>query len=126
MSALSALDKPVLLLAHPRLVAEARDLGISLNQGNLRQHEPLAYPALLATVMTSSGVITDSGGLQKEAFLLKVPCTTVRAETEWVETLAGGWNVLTLDAKDIAGAVARRRPDNSPAPRSAMGAHRRP
>jgi len=72
--------------------------------------DPLPYPELVAAVMGSSGVITDSGGLQKEAFLLRVPTTTIRSETEWVETLVGGWNVLSNDVDDIAINVNRPRP----------------
>ncbi|GAA3897902.1 non-hydrolyzing UDP-N-acetylglucosamine 2-epimerase [Microbacterium invictum] len=108
--ALAALDKPVVLLAHPRVVAKAASHGISLTQGSLIAHAPLAYPDLIASTLASAGVVTDSGGLQKEAFLLGVPATTVRTETEWVETVALGWNVLANTAEEITAAVARARP----------------
>ncbi|MBO3664987.1 non-hydrolyzing UDP-N-acetylglucosamine 2-epimerase [Microbacterium stercoris] len=115
--ALSGLDKPVILLAHPRVVAKAAAHGIDLAQGTLHVHAPLAYADLLAAVLDSAGVVTDSGGLQKEAFLLRVPCTTVRTETEWVETVALGWNVLALTAEEIAAGVTRPRPaDTDEAP----------
>jgi UDP-N-acetylglucosamine 2-epimerase (non-hydrolysing) len=91
---LSRLRHPVLLLVHPRLAQKAAEHGIVLAQGAIRPIDPLAYPQLVAAVMGSAGVITDSGGLQKEAFLLRVPCTTVRPETEWVETVQTGWNAL--------------------------------
>lgn len=107
---LAAADRPVVLLAHPRIVAKAADHGISLNVGSLRAHAPLAYPDLIAAVLASAGVITDSGGLQKEAFLLRVPCTTVRSETEWVETVQLGWNVLVSTSDEITAALTRPAP----------------
>lgn len=94
VEALSRLPVQVALLAHPRLVARASQFGIELNQGAIRAGHPLPYADLVGAVIGSAGVVTDSGGLQKEAFLLGRPCTTLRAETEWVETLEGGWNVL--------------------------------
>jgi UDP-N-acetylglucosamine 2-epimerase (non-hydrolysing) len=108
--ALAGLDKPTVLLSHPRVAAKAAGHGISLTQGSLIAHAPLAYPDLIAAAMNSAGVVTDSGGLQKEAFLLRVPCTTVRTETEWVETVQLGWNVLANDAAEITAAVVRPRP----------------
>ncbi|MDO5751471.1 non-hydrolyzing UDP-N-acetylglucosamine 2-epimerase [Arthrobacter sp.] len=111
MDSLAALGKPVLLLAHPRLKAMAKSHGIDLTAGSLVLSEPLAYPQLVNAVANSAGVVTDSGGLQKEAFLLRVPCTTIRPETEWVETVELGWNVLVdNDFSLLAGAVERPAP----------------
>ncbi len=115
VEALGSLETPTVLLAHPRLVARAAEHGIDLNTGSLIAHAPLAYRDLIAAVLSSRGVVTDSGGLQKEAFLLRVPCTTVRTETEWTETVDLGWNVLTPDTADIAAAVARPRPADTDA-----------
>jgi UDP-N-acetylglucosamine 2-epimerase (non-hydrolysing) len=94
LTALAALPLPVALLAHPRLRARAVEYGLELAQGAIRPGAPLPYARLIAAVTGSVGVVTDSGGLQKEAYLLGRPCTTVRSETEWPETLAGGWNTL--------------------------------
>ena len=103
---------PVLLLAHPRLVAKCAEHGIKLERpdGSLHVREPLAYPEMVAAVLGSAGVVTDSGGLQKEAFLLGRVCTTLRTETEWVETLEGGWNVLTSDVSKLPELAARPAP----------------
>lgn len=108
---LAGLRYPVLLLAHPRLIAIAEEFGISLNVGSIQLSEPLPYPKLIALLNRSAGVITDSGGLQKEAFLLRVPCTTVRAETEWMETVDLRWNVLVDRPDALGSAVDRPRPE---------------
>lgn len=108
---LAALPHPVLLLVHPRLAQKAKEQGLELERGAVRPIDPLAYPQLVAAVAGSAGVVTDSGGLQKEAFLLRVPCTTVRPETEWVETVELGWNVLVdADLTVLAETVGRPTP----------------
>ena len=112
IASLAASPRPVLLLAHPRLVDRARHHGIALDRGAIRVGAPLSYRDLVSAVLSSGGVVTDSGGLQKEAFLLRRPCTTIRTETEWVETVELGWNVLANTPDEIAAALAR------PAPRS--------
>lgn len=94
LDAMSRLPVQVALLAHPRLVARADSVGLALSQGSMYAGRPLPYAGLISAVLGASGVITDSGGLQKEAFLLGRPCTTLRGETEWPETLVGGWNAL--------------------------------
>ena len=100
----------MLLLAHPRLRARAAEQGLDLDRGAIVTADPLPYPALVRAAMSSAGVITDSGGLQKEAFLLRVPCTTVRTETEWTETVDLGWNQLAGDLSSLGSAVTRPAP----------------
>jgi UDP-N-acetylglucosamine 2-epimerase (non-hydrolysing) len=104
VDSLADLPVPVALLAHPRLVARAETHGIKLGRGAVRVGRPLPYAGMVAAVLGSQGVITDSGGLQKEAFLLERPCTTLRTETEWPETLAGGWNELVADPAALGAA----------------------
>lgn len=82
------------LLAHPRLAARAHQFGLPLTRGAVEAVEPLPYPAMIVAMQSCCGLITDSGGLQKEALLLGVLCTTLRSVTEWPETLEDGWNVL--------------------------------
>ncbi len=115
VDALAGLDRPVVLLTHSRLRSLATQHGIELGQGVLRPVEPLPYPHLVSAVMHSAGVVTDSVGLQKEAFLLRVPTTTIRPETEWVETVDLGWNVLANDVCTIANAVSRPVPTQTDA-----------
>ena len=108
---LAALPHPVVLTAHPRLVAKAKEQGLDLTVGSLHTIEPMEYPTMVAAVKAARAVVTDSGGLQKEAFLLRTPCTTVRTETEWTETVDLGWNVLALDLDRLAELVARPEPE---------------
>lgn len=110
VAALAGLDLPVLLLAHPRLLAMAEQHGITVERGAVIVAEPQPYPELIRLALHSRGIVTDSGGLQKEAFLLRVPCTTLRTETEWTETVDLGWNVLAGDLVDVGAKVSRPAP----------------
>jgi len=119
IGALADLPVPVALLAHPRLVARAEAQGLKLAQGAVHPGTPLPYAGMVAAVLGSAGVVTDSGGLQKEAYLLGRPCTTLRSETEWVETLADGWNHIVEDPAALGprwAALATR-----PAPQAQRG-----
>ncbi len=110
IAGMAAAPHPVVLLAHPRLLDRAATQGIDLRQGSIVPTDPLAYPDMVAAVLGSVGVVTDSGGLQKEAFLLRRPCTTVRTETEWVETVDLGWNVLCPDPSRLRAVLSRAAP----------------
>lgn len=110
VEALQALEMPLALFAHPRLVAKAEEAGIEMARGAVRVGAPLPYPHLVAAVQAASAVVTDSGGLQKEAYLLGTPCSTVRTETEWVETLENDWNRLVPEPAELTDAVSRPRP----------------
>ncbi|MDN5851694.1 MAG: UDP-N-acetylglucosamine 2-epimerase (non-hydrolyzing) [Actinomycetia bacterium] len=110
VAALHRMDRPVFLAAHPRLVHCAAKGGVTLAGGAVTVVPPLAYPQLVQALGQAGDVVTDSGGLQKEAFLMGVPVVTVRTETEWVESLADGWNVLQNDPSLITEAAHRPRP----------------
>jgi UDP-N-acetylglucosamine 2-epimerase (non-hydrolysing) len=107
VTALRGLPLPTVLLAHPRLRSLASAYGIPLAGGLLQTVEPQPYPTMVALVARARAVVTDSGGLQKEAYLLGTTCTTLRTETEWVETLHGGWNELRPELDGLAESVLR-------------------
>ena len=98
-------------LIKDRVEQTNQNIDIELNKGSLRSIEPLSYRELVAAVIKAEHIITDSGGLQKESFHLGTPCTTVRTETEWVETLTGEWNKL-VEPKQITDAISRPRPSS--------------
>jgi UDP-GlcNAc3NAcA epimerase len=102
-------DCPVVFPVHPRTAARLRQAGIDLSSVNgLRVVEPLGYLDMIRLVADARIVLTDSGGLQKEAFFLGRPCVTLRDETEWVETVSAGANILAgTDPARIAGALER-------------------
>lgn len=110
INALAELPLPVVLPAHPRLVSKTAEFGIELGGGNIRIVDPLTYPQMVKAVIDAEGVVTDSGGLQKEAYLLGTPCTTLRTETEWVETLQGDWNILDPELSRVSEIAVRPKP----------------
>ncbi|MDE2572951.1 MAG: UDP-N-acetylglucosamine 2-epimerase (non-hydrolyzing) [bacterium] len=111
VAGLRRLPGRVLFPVHPRTRPLAEALG--LGQGdNITLSEPLPYLEMIALQRHACGVLTDSGGVQKEALVAGTPCTTLREETEWVESLEGGWNVLAgSDPERIAGAGMRPAPE---------------
>lgn len=121
VNALKALPIPVVLPVHPRLRARAAEAGVDLHGGALNTIDPLSYPEMVLLVSRAHAVVTDSGGLQKEAYVLGVPCTTMRRETEWVETLTDGWNVLAPDGGSLEEAVLRHVPEGTRVPFLGVG-----
>lgn len=107
---------PVVFPVHPRTRAIVQAAGAGEGD-NIILCDPLPYREMIALLKFARILFTDSGGLQKEAFQLRVPCTTLRDETEWVETLEDGWNVLTgSDAERIAASALRPLPQRQGRP----------
>jgi UDP-N-acetylglucosamine 2-epimerase len=108
LAATGTATRPVVLPMHPRTANVIRAAGLALPAGpGLRAIEPLGYLDMIALVGRACMVLTDSGGLQKEAFFLGRPCVTLREETEWVETVTGGGNLVAgTDPRRIREAVA--------------------
>jgi UDP-GlcNAc3NAcA epimerase len=115
---LEALPGPIVLPVHPRTRARLTDAGLwqELERiDGLHPTEPLGYVEFSALVCQARAVVTDSGGVQKEAYLAGVPCVTLRANTEWVETVTAGWNTLVdLDAQAALAALRRAPPGERP------------
>ncbi len=112
MRVFSGLHEPVIFAAHPRTRAALERAGLLAGLGaSVRLREPVGYFESLALIKNARVVATDSGGVQKEAFVLGTPCVTLRDTSEWVETLQYGWNVLVgADAEALAAALAAAAP----------------
>lgn len=102
LAAFEELDAPVIFPVHPRtkgLVTKLRD---EHKYSNILFVQPMGYLDMLYFVKHAKKAVTDSGGLQKETYILDTPCVTVRDQTEWVETLIGNHNILAKpEKKDI-------------------------
>jgi UDP-GlcNAc3NAcA epimerase len=107
---------PVVLPLHPRTRARAKAAGLLERlEGGVRVAPPLGYMDFTALVVNARAALTDSGGVQKEAYLAGIPCVTMRPTTEWTETVDAGWNTLVdLDADAAVAALARPLPAERP------------
>ena len=93
LNSLSSLDFKVLFPIHPRTKNNFKKNNLEM-PNNIIVIDPLSYLDFINIQKNSKKIITDSGGIQKEAYILKKPCVTLRTETEWVETVESGWNLL--------------------------------
>jgi UDP-GlcNAc3NAcA epimerase len=113
-----AVPRPVLFALHPRTRARlvaARLLDRLEQSPRVTVTQPLGYIELAALLCSAHAVLTDSGGLQKEAYLAATPCVTLRPSTEWTETVDAGWNVLVdLDTGAALHAIERAPPQEHP------------
>ncbi len=112
---LEALPAPVVLPLHPRTRERLMAAGLMDRLDGIKVVPPLGYLDFMKLARHARAVLTDSGGVQKEAYLLGVPCVTLRDTTEWVETVDAGWNTLVdLDPAAALAALERRPPADRP------------
>jgi len=107
---LSKVGSQIIFPVHPRTSKVIDDNQLVIPKTDLLS-EPVGYLDFIKLESCSMKIITDSGGIQKEAYLLKKPCITIRPETEWVETVKDGWNVLVdVDSDDFANTIETFNP----------------
>ena len=110
---LNALSKKIALPLHPATLKSLEFNGIEITgYENIQVMPPLSYKQSISYQKFSDAVITDSGGIQKEAYWLKRPCITIRKESEWTETLKGNWNQLVYDNLSDLNQMIKTIPDN--------------
>jgi UDP-GlcNAc3NAcA epimerase len=112
VEALNALEEPVIFPLHPRTAGAIEGHGLRL-AGHVHPRPPAGYLDFAALASQARVILTDSGGVQKEAYWYEVPCVTLRDTTEWVETVETGWNRLAGTDPDAIVAATR---DAAPAP----------
>ena len=107
-----AADRPVVLPLHPRTRGRVEEFGLNKRLNGLTVIPPVGYLDMVMLERSAEFIVTDSGGVQKEAYFHGVPCVTLRNETEWVELLEMGWNVLcppaTRSLKETLSALQKR------------------
>jgi len=113
ISAFIEINEPVIFPIHPRTRQYLINSTLSIQNSKLRGIPPVGYLDMLMLEQNAKAILTDSGGMQKEAYFFGVPCITMRTETEWVETVAVGWNVVVgADREKIVEAVRCLKTDN--------------
>ena len=84
----------MVLPIHPRTMNSLKSINFSVKNSNIKIISPFGYLDMMMLEKYSKTIITNSGGVQKEAYFQKVPCVTLRDETEWIELIENGWNFL--------------------------------
>jgi len=104
--------KPVVFPVHPRTKKTLEKLHVSQGASNkLHMIEPVSYFDMLMLLKNAEKILTDSGGVQKEAYIFGIPCITMRNNTEWIETVESGWNVIVgADKKKITESILKSSP----------------
>ncbi len=113
-SALESIDEQIIFPIHPRTRARLESAGLTGHAwagGRIHLIDPVSYLDMLMLEQHARLILTDSGGVQKEAYFFAVPCLTLRPETEWVETVESGWNLLVEpEAESLSEALQHRFP----------------
>jgi UDP-N-acetylglucosamine 2-epimerase len=121
LTAFQEINEPIVFPVHPRTRQKIAELDAGSKQrlatGKVKMIEPVGYLDMLVLEQHARLILTDSGGMQKEAYFFSVPCITLRPETEWVETVEAGWNVIagTHPEAIVAAACRHRWPEDIPA-----------
>jgi UDP-N-acetylglucosamine 2-epimerase len=114
LSALGSVGETIVFPVHPRTRQKLKDYDLLADisaHKNLMLIDPIDYLDMLILEQNARMILTDSGGVQKEAFFFAVPCLTLRPETEWVETVNSGWNILVdIDEKRISAGLRHSFP----------------
>jgi len=115
VEALVHAGRPVVFPVHPRTRKNLAAFGLwERLRSKVKAIEPVDYLDFLALLMSAAKVVTDSGGVQKEAYFFGIPCVTLRDETEWIETMEDGWNALVgTETEDILDAIERFNPEGT-------------
>jgi UDP-GlcNAc3NAcA epimerase len=114
LGCLGAAERRVIFPLHPRTRKSIESWELEV-PANVEMRDPLTYTEMLVLERGALAIATDSGGVQREAYLWGVPCITMREETEWIETVSTGWNTLVgVDADKFCDALAKPLPDARP------------
>jgi UDP-N-acetylglucosamine 2-epimerase len=114
LDCLAAAGRRVIFPVHPRTRKSIQTWGLQV-PANVEVRDPVTYTQMLALERDAVAIATDSGGVQREAYLWGVPCVTMREETEWIETVSTGWNTLVgADAAAFQAAMEKSAPAERP------------
>ncbi len=114
LACLQAAEHRVIFPLHPRTRKSLETWGLEV-PANVEVRNAVTYTEMLTLERDAVAIATDSGGVQREAYLWGVPCITMREETEWIETVSTGWNTLVgVDADKFRAALAKPQPQERP------------